>query len=270
MTDLLTTVGKKISERWLAVIMLPGVLYVAVTGWALLAGHRHALDLPWLADRLTDLWRQSRASGPGSAVVAAAAILAAAGVTGVAATVTAEDGVQRLWAVHGPLRRLLTLRARTRAAWRGRSPRPPNRYLPRRATLIGERFRLIGARVHVQYGLSVTAAWPRIWMLTSADTRTLISNAYQRYLTDTTLMAWGLLYLPWTMRWWPAVIIATAALTLGYRRVRASSVTLSTLIEATVDAHTTDLAKALGIDLPEGRVTPEEGNRINNILNKRA
>jgi hypothetical protein len=270
MTDLLATVGKKISERWLATIMLPGLLYVAITGWALLAGHRHALDLPWLAARLTDLWQHNQRSGPGSAIVAAATIVAAAGLAGVAATVTAEDGVHRLWTIGGPQRRLLALRKQTRTTWRERHPRPPNRYLPRRATVIGERFRLIGARVHVQYGLSVTTAWPRIWTLTNADTRTLISTAHQRYSTDTALTAWGLLYLPWTLRWWPAAIIATTALTLGYRRARTSSAVLATLIEATVDAHTIHLANTLGIDLPEGRVTPEEGNRINNILNKRA
>lgn len=270
MTDLLATIGNKITERWVAGIVAPGLLYVAIAGWALLAGHRHALDLPWLADRLTHLWQQHYASDPAAAVVATATVLAAASLAGLAATVIAEDGVHRLWTLRGPQRRLDTLRKKTETSWAGRDPQPPQRYLPQRATVIGERFRLIGARIHAQYGLSVTTAWPRIWILTSSDTRTLISTAYRRYYTDATVAAWGLLYLPWTLRWWPAAVIAAAALALGYRRARASSTTLATLIEATVDAHTTNLANTLGVALPENRVTPEEGNRINNILNKRA
>ena len=269
MTDLIATVGKKITERWLAAILLPGLVYMAIIGWALLTGQRHALDLPWLAARLADLW-QNHASSPGTAVVATALALAGAGLAGVAATMIADDGVHRLWTMRGPKAWLAIRRDRTKAAWQGRNPRPPDRYLPERAIVIGERFRLIGERVHAQYGLSVTAAWPRVWILTNADTRTLISVAHRRYYSDAALAAWGLLYLPWTVQWWPAAVIAAAALTLGHRRARASSAVLATLIEATVDAHSKELAEALGVDLPEGRVTPQEGNHINDILNKRA
>ncbi|MGE6955108.1 hypothetical protein, partial [Staphylococcus capitis] len=97
-----------------------------------------------------------------------------------------------------------------------------------------------------------------------------IGNAYQRYGADALLAAWGLLYLPWALRWWPAIVIAVVAVTAGHWRARFSSQTLATLIEATVDAHASELAKALGVDLPEGRLTPKEGNRINDILTKRA
>jgi hypothetical protein len=269
MTDLIATVGKKITERWLAAVLLPGLLYAAITAWALLAGHQHALDLRWLATRLSRLW-QHHAADPGTNMVTIAVALGAAGLAGTAAALIAEEGMQRLWIIRGPQRRLDKLRTRAEAAWQARQPRPPQRYLPQRATGIGERFRLVGERIDVQYGLSVTAAWPRIWILTSNDTRTLVSAAYRRYGTDTALAAWGVLYLPWTIRWWPAMVIAVAAMALGYRRAQASSSALATLIEATVDAHANDLAKTLGVELPEGSLTPEEGNRINNILTKRA
>ncbi|MEV4713949.1 hypothetical protein [Micromonospora sp. NPDC049374] len=269
MTDLINTLGKRVTERWLAAIVLPSLLYVAIAGWASLTGQDHAVDLPWTLRRLTDLWH-GHGSGPVPAAAVVAAALAGAGLAGVAATVVAEDVVHRLWTIRGPQRRLDALRERTRRRWQGRDPQPPQRYLPQRATVIGERFRLIGERVHAQYGLSVTAAWPRLWILTSADTRALISAAHQRYHGDAVLTAWGLLYLPWTARWWPAALIAAAVLAFGHRRARASSATLATLIEATVDAHATDLARVVGVDLPEGRVTPSEGNKINDILVKRA
>jgi hypothetical protein len=75
--------------------------------------------------------------------------------------------------------------------------------------------------------------------------------------------------VPWTLQWWPAALISATARTLGHRRARAGSTALATLIEATVDAHTIPLATALGVKLPENRLTPEEGNGINDILNKR-
>lgn len=272
MTELLATIGNRLTERWLAVLLLPGLGYVAVVGWALLAGHRHALDLPRIAEQLALLWQEHHAVGSAAVVVAVVATLAAAHLAGLAATVLAHEGVHRLWIAQGPhwWRRARCRRAQGR--WAARDPRPPSRYLPRRATAIGEAFRLIGARVHTQYGLSVTLAWPRIWVLTSSDTRTLIKAAHRRYYADATVVAWGLLCLPLAVYWWPAAVIAAVALAVGYRRATASGATLATLIEATVDAHATDLANTLGVALPAGqvRVTPEEGNRINDILNKRA
>jgi hypothetical protein len=45
---------------------------------------------------------------------------------------------------------------------------------------------------------------------------------------------------------------------------------LADLVEAAVDTYQRPLADALGVDLPHGRITPAEGARINDILNKRA
>src|SRR5262249_57826418 len=129
----------------------------------------------------------------------------------------AGDGVPRLWIIRGPRWWFNILQRRTEARWAGRAPQPPQRYLPQRATVVGERFRLIGERVHAQYGLSVTHAWPRIWILASADARTLIAAAQRRYYSDAALVAWGLLYLPWALWWWPAILIGAAALAYGYR-----------------------------------------------------
>lgn len=83
-------------------------------------------------------------------------------------------------------------------------------------------------------------------------------------------MAWGFLYLPWTALWWPAALPAIAGITIGSWRAPDSSQVLATLVESTVDTYQAVLATAVGIDLPEQRVTPEIGNRINDIVNKRA
>jgi len=268
-TDLIASLSQKITERWLTAIILPGLLYTTIVSWALLAGHRHALDLPWFTHQLNDLW-QHRQSGPATLAVAIAAGLAAASLAGVAATMLAEDVVHRIWVIRASPRRRDRLATRAQSRWNERDNQPPQRYLPQRATVIGEHFRLIGERVHAQYGLSVTAAWPRVWVLTTADTRILISAAHRRYHADATTAAWALLYLPWTLLWWPAALIAAITFTIAHRRARTSSAALATLIEATIDTHAHALARAIGVDLPEGRLTPDEGNKINDILLKRA
>jgi hypothetical protein len=33
---------------------------------------------------------------------------------------------------------------------------------------------------------------------------------------DATTAAWALLYLPWTLRWWPAALIAAVTFTIAY------------------------------------------------------
>jgi hypothetical protein len=104
----------------------------------------------------------------------------------------------------------------------------------------------------------------------SAEVRTVLGAAHQRYRTDVALVAWALLYLPWTVLWWPAGLLAVAGTIVGYQRACASGRVLATLIEATVDLHQKVLADAVGVDLPEGRITPREGNRINAILIKGA
>ncbi|MGW2113190.1 hypothetical protein ACWCPL_42845, partial [Streptomyces sp. NPDC001948] len=50
MNSLLTEVGRKLADRWLSALVLPGALFVAAAmcGWWL--GHPHALDTGRLED----------------------------------------------------------------------------------------------------------------------------------------------------------------------------------------------------------------------------
>jgi hypothetical protein len=57
---------------------------------------------------------------------------------------------------------------------------------------------------------------------------------------------------------------------VGRHRGLASGAALADLVEAAVDLHQRQLAEALGVDLPHGRITPAEGLQINGMLNKRA
>jgi hypothetical protein len=267
--ELITAFSQRITERWLAAVVLPGLLYIALTGWAWIAGATHTVDVVYVAGQLNDLWRHLRTT-PTGPVLALTGVLTAAVLAGLTATTVAQHLVHRLWITRGPRRWIEHRQQVTKQVWTDRTPRPPSRYLPERATTIGERFRLVGERVDAQYGLSTIDVWPRLWLLAGTDTRTLITAAHHRYLTDTALTAWALLLLPWAWQWWPAGPIAAAGILIGYTRARTSSAALAALIEATIDTHQHELAASLGVNLPEGRITPLEGNQINNILTKRA
>jgi hypothetical protein len=170
----------------------------------------------------------------------------------------------------GPLWWLLHRRRTARAAVAGRRPRPPVRYLPRCATPIGDRFRLIGERIDAQYGLDTTLAWPRLWLLLPDTNRNAVQSAYDHYRAASTLTAWGLLYILLGITWPPALFASVITAAVGYRRAVAAAAVLADLIEATIDTQQLALAAIAGITLPHGRITPNDGLRVNDILNKRA
>jgi hypothetical protein len=274
MTDLLAGLETKLTDRWLQALALPGLLFTGIAGYAMLAGQRHALDPAHVVLELRRVVHALKSldtsvGGRSGLVFAIAITLLGAAAAGFAAQWLA-DAVHHAWTARGPLRWILRRRRRARNLLAHRRPRPPLRYLPARATPIGDRFRLIAQRVDAQYGLSIALAWPRLWLLLDETQSARLQATYGRYRTDLRLTSWGLMYLGFAAVWWPALLIAMIATTLGYLRGRTSSGVLADLIEATVDMHQQALAASVGIDLPHGRITPSEGIQINNILNKRA
>jgi hypothetical protein len=285
-TDLLTELGKKIADRWLSTLLLPGLLFTTAVLCAYLLSWRHALDPAALTTGLDRLGR-----GLSGHVTRAVVAVIAAGLAATAAGLTAHGLaglVHRAYVAHsphwwlvrrrrqhrrvafGPLWWLLHRRRKARAAAAGRQPRPPVRYLPRCATPIGDRLRLIGERIDAQYGLDTTLAWPRLWLLLPDSNRAAVQTAHDQYRAATTLTAWGLLYLALGTIWPPALLAAAIAIAVGYRRAQATAAVLADLIEATIDTQQHALAAVAGITLPHGRITRTDGIRINDVLNKRA
>jgi len=250
MTDLLAGLETKLTDRWLQALTLPGLLFAGIAGYAVLAGQRHALDPTHVVPKLRRVVHALKSldtavGGRSGLVLAITVTLLGSSAAGFAAQSLA-DAVHP-WTARGPLR-----------------------YLPARATPIGDCFRLVAQRVDAQYGLSIALAWPRLWLLLDETQSTRLQTTYGRYHTDLRLASWGLMYLGLAAVWWPALLIAMTATTLGYLRGRTSSRVLADLIEATVDTHQQALAVSVGIDLPHRRITPSKGIQINNILNKRA
>ncbi|PRY37410.1 hypothetical protein [Umezawaea tangerina] len=263
MTTLVAELGKKLADRWLGTLVLPGLLFVAVATCGRLLGHGRALRpgvLPAEVDRLV------RGLSGTSTAFAVAGLLLAATAAGVAARAVAA-AVRRVWTARRPRRWVAWRHRRALAA---APERLPVQYLPARATPVGDRFRLVDERVAVQFGLSVVLAWPRLWLLVAEPTAAAVRLAAARYRAATETTAWGVLYLVLGAVWWPAAVVGAAVVVVGYRQSRVRGGVLADVVEATVDVHQKQLAEAVGVDLPHGRVTPAEGLRINDVLNKRA
>ncbi|MFJ9682026.1 hypothetical protein ACIRP2_28855 [Streptomyces sp. NPDC101194] len=268
MNTLLAEMGKKVADRWLSALLLPGLLLVAASVCGVLLGHTSALDPAELTTELGRLGSRLD-SRPAATVLAVVGGLLAATAAGLAAQGVAA-GVRKVWIAHRPRRWVARRRERARAARERAGGQGPDRYLPVRATDIGDRFRLVDERVDAQYGLSVALVWPRLWLLLPETVRPVISDASSRYRRAAETAAWGLLTVALGVVWWPALPVGLAMTLIGCRRGRAAAAALADLVEAAVDTQQRQLAEALGIELPHGRVTPAEGLRINDVLNKRA
>lgn len=96
MTAFLATLGGKLADTWLSLLVLPGLLYLAVMSAASVLGHGHPFDHGRLTGRIDTLAGGPAAHSPGSVVLVAALVLAAsAGVSRLAAAL--GGGVERLW-----------------------------------------------------------------------------------------------------------------------------------------------------------------------------
>ncbi|MFD8569139.1 hypothetical protein [Streptomyces sp. NPDC059639] len=265
MNTVLAELGKKLADRWMGAVLLPGLLFVAAAVCGVLLGHGSALDRTYLSDELARAGTRL-AGRPAAIALTVTGTLLAATVSGLAVQALAF-AVRRMRVSRRPLRLARWRRERARAAT-GRTG--PERYLPARITGIGDRFRLVDERVDAQYGLSAALAWPRLWLLLPETTRPVISAAYSRYQSSSETTAWGLLAGVLGLFWWPALPVAVALGLVGRHRGRSSGAAVADLVEAAVDIHQRQLAEALGVDLPHGRITPAEGLQINGMLNKRA
>ena len=267
MTSLLAEFGKKLIDRWLSTVLLPGLCFVAALSCAYELGNTHALDRRLLITRLSSESAVRRNSLVELAVDTIL-ILIAAFMAAVAADVL-SGLVNRLWTARRP--RILVAYRRYRAVQAGehRGSQLLARDLPSRASAVGDRFRLIGARVEAQYGLDVVLVWPRLWLMISAEARGEVQTAYENYRAATRLVSWGILYLVVGAYWWPAAFIGAVSIGVGHYRGQKSSALVADLVESTVDLHHKELAEALSIALSShGRFTPDEGVQVNNLLNK--
>ncbi|MGW3124202.1 hypothetical protein ACWDBW_45075 [Streptomyces sp. NPDC001107] len=294
MGSLLTDVGRRIADRWLSALVLPGLLLVGTTAVALMLGHRHALDTRFLLRTLDNKVSglDGRPAAIGALVVGAGLAAAAAGLVNQALATL----VERVWLQQWPekLRRQLVKSRRERweradseyESARSLAPTPDrqtdlDRLAARRSrigveppchpTWIGDRISAADRRVWSQYRIDLVSAWPRLWLVLPDSVRTAVTGARDRFDAATRLTAWALPYAVLGLLWWPTALVALVTVVAGWQRGRNTAVVLADLAEAVVDLHGHDLAAALHIEAPTDHpLTHATGLQITEQLRKGA
>jgi hypothetical protein len=292
--ELWAELAKKVAERWLTLLVLPGLLYVGAAGAGRLLGHRHWHDTGRLRHRVDVLAGGHPQNDLGVVLLVATAVLLAAATAGLAAQGLgriAERLAMGQWPV-GPLttwrrRRWLAAKeahataVREKARLRlqdketgrldtDRLNAARNRVSlvePAHPTWMADRMRAVDQRVHQTYDLDLASAWPRLWLVIPDVARDELREARDGFGAGCRLTGWGVLYLGLGLCWWPAAVIGMGTILTGWRRSRAAIGGYADLVESTVDLYGRDLARALGLDC-EGALTPRIGVAITERLRK--
>ncbi|WP_416518540.1 hypothetical protein [Streptomyces achromogenes] len=302
MGGLLSELGKKLAERWVSLLVLPGALYLAVAATAHTLGHRRPFDLTRLTQQIGTWASDPVTKTAGGQVVLLVAILAAAAAVGLAAQALGSLAERLCLAADWPawpppLRqfaaRLTTRRrdrwARAACTWhqhrdeaarallRGQRADPAARHAAERAmtriaseepcrpTWSGDRLNAVAVRLERDHHLDLATLWPHLWLILPEETRAEITAARQALVRANALTAWALLYLPLAAWWWPAALITVLLTLMGRARARTATDTYATLLEATARLRTRDLADCLGLN-PCATLTPETGDALTRHL----
>lgn len=284
-TTFLSALAGKAAEKWLALLVLPGVVYLAGVAAAVVLGHAHALDLAELQLAIDRLAAHPGASNAGAILLVAAGVLAAATLAGLCARGSAVV-VERLWTSRGdrwPARLLVRRRVRRwrradaaceAAGTRAELARAIERrdaialVRPRRPTWIGDRLHGADQRVYDAYDLDLGAAWPRLWLTVPDAVRVELLSAREAYGAAFGLAGWATLYLLLGAWWWPALPAAAVVAATAWIRGRSATAVFADLVEATVDLHAITLAQELGLTGERPALTREVGDSITTTLRK--
>lgn len=289
---LLLTLGTKLTERWLNLLVLPGALFLGVLAAGTTLGHTHWNDIHRLSASLDALTARPVMDRTGTAAVAVAAILLLSAALSLAAQFLGS-AVEGFWLRESrfPLGRRLQRRRHT--AWQRldlirtaairdlatppaeieRLTRVRDRIAltpPSRPTWYGDRLAAAALRVHAAYGIDLAAVWPRLWLTLTEPAQRQIESTRTSFAAAARLAAWSLGYLAVAAWWWPAALIAATCATLARSRARASVEALASLVESAVDVHARDLAVLVGLQEPDspGLLSAENGDRLSEIFRK--
>ncbi|MCX4091389.1 hypothetical protein [Nocardia sp. alder85J] len=301
MSTFFQELAKKLAERWVTLLVIPGVLYVAITAVGVRLGHSHALDYARLRVVLTDATGWMGRQPSGSQAVAAVVVLLAAAGAGLlvqASAVVTRTVWLGLWPRPlGPLRRrradsrrrrwlaLVGQRRTLEHAHPSANRTPEQQHLidaaaarvnrfalaePGRPTWMGDRVHALEAVALNRYGLDLEFAWPRLWLVLPDTTRTEITAANAAFATATATGTWAWPCLLLGAVWWPALFVGVGIGITGWIRARAAVADLTSMSEAAVDLHGRSLATALGV-AETGRAGPltlDEGRQLTALLRK--
>ncbi|MET9248046.1 hypothetical protein [Nonomuraea sp. NPDC003709] len=296
MTPFLSELGKKLAEKWLSLLVLPGLLYLATiwTGWTL--GHQHWYKLDELVKSITNVRNALSAADTATLMVALPALLLLAAGVGILAS-GAASVVELVWAGlwPRPLAWCERVLFRRNARWlratrlyeaevikntadqdlsaRDRYAARRNRIAlaePTRSTWIGDQYNATETRIRTEYSMDLPSVWPRLWMVIPEEARAELRSARATFDSATSLAGWGVCYLLVGALWWPAALAGILVLAAGWRRGRLAGRLLAFLIESTVDLYGYTLAEQLGLASNDRRFTRSMGESITVMMRKGA
>jgi hypothetical protein len=289
--------GRKLAERWVGVLLLPGLLYAGGAYVAHVLGHGHWWELARVGDRLDALREDANSQGGGPLLLLTVVVLLSSATAGLAAQglgrAAARIGIEpwggwpaallttrrrRRWhRAHAAYLEALREKARRTALGLGAGDldtaalsRARDRIClvePCSPTWSGDRMAAADTRVLRAYDVDLEAAWPRLWLVVPEPVRAELLEAREKVDAACRLVGWGTMYLLLGIVWWPALVIGACTLAVAWRRERVALDACATLVEATVDVHGRDLALSLGIPC-EGAFTRDAGAEITRILQK--
>lgn len=269
MNQLLVTLGTKLTERWLNLLVLPGALFLGVLAAGTTLGHTHWADVHRLSAALDDLTARPVLDHTGTAAVAVAAVLLLSSALSLAAQFLGS-AVESYWLRESRFA-FDHRRQRDRlAAWESltgkrrdaiRDPATPAAEVyrlerartriglapPSRPTWYGDRLEAASERVEAVYGIDLDAVWPRLWLILAEPAQRQIEAARTSFTAAARLGAWSVGYLAVAVWWWPAVLLAAGCASVARSRARDSVESLASLVEAAVDVHGRDLAVLVGL-----------------------
>ncbi|MCP3016735.1 hypothetical protein NGM33_25725 [Nocardiopsis dassonvillei] len=321
MGGLWAELGRRLTERWVGTLALPGALYLAVATAAYALGWSGAWDVGHLAERVTGWAADPRVDTFGGQALVLAAVLAGSTAVGLAAQGVGWL-VERLWTAADwerwppPLRgwtgwwvrsrraRWDRLRGEVERARSGEAERTRNGEAertrreggearrgggevgqardsgreeafakaydrmarvsperPERPTWCGDRIAAVRTRLARDHRADLAVLWPHLWLVLPEEERVEVTAAREDLSRATGLTAWALLYLPLTVWWWPAALVATAVAGIAWVRARSAAGNYATLVEAVVRLHAMELADRVGV-AHEGTFSGELGERL--------
>jgi len=304
MGGLLGELGKKLAERWLTLLVLPGVLFLAIATVAETLGHSHALDIGRLTAQIGTGARNPAVKTVGGQVVLLAVVLIAAAGAGLVAqslgTVVEQLVLASAWrSWPRPLRAFAQWRTDSRAdRWTkadseyrtqreqaalaatqtlagskesgglARFHRAKVRIAveaPERPTWSGDRVHAVDVRLLRELRLDIRVLWPLLWLHLPDAARKEITGARDALSRAAVLGGWSLLYVPLAAWWWPSALIAVVIGGTAWSRFRASTDAYALTLEAAVRLHVVDVAKQLGLS-HEGPADTALGHMLTRYL----
>ena len=293
--------AKKLAERWLTLLLVPGALLLAASWVGLRLGHTDALNWTRLNTELTTATAAlARQPGVTQAVLTGAVLL---GATGAGLAVQALAGVTRaVWLGLWPRPFGFVLRplvAGRRSRWHNRlaarralekaHPKATrtgaeqekinaagsrlNRLAlvkPGRPTWMGDRMHGVEQISLNRYGLDLSFGWPRLWLLLPDVARTEITTTHNAFAAAVATGTWAWPFVLLAVAWWPSALVALAIGLTGWIRARTAISDLAVLSESALDLHGRLLAISLGIadEKSVGPLTVDEGKKVTTAIRK--